>query len=46
MLLITNKKGVKVAKRTKGKTIEVLEYEVLTDGDNNPYVMVNKFNIK
>jgi hypothetical protein len=46
MLYITNKKGVKVAKRTKGKTIEVLEYEVLTDGDNNPYVMVNKFNIK
>lgn len=46
MLYITNKKGVKVAKRTKGKTIEVLEYEVLTDDDNNPYVMVNKFNIK
>lgn len=46
MLCITNKKGVKVAKRTKGKTIEVLEYEVLTDADNNPYVMVNKFNIK
>jgi hypothetical protein len=46
MLLITNKKGVKVAKRTKGKTIEVLEYEVLTDHEGNPYVMVNKFNIK
>lgn len=46
MLYITNKKGVKVAKRTKGKTIEVLEYEVLTDSDNNPYVMVNKFSIK
>ena len=35
-----------ISKRVKGKTIEVLEYEVLTDGDNNPYVMVNKFNIK
>lgn len=46
MLLITNKKGVKVAKRTKGKTIEVLEYEVLTDNEDKPYVMVNKFNIK
>ena len=46
MLYITNKNGVKVAKRTKGKTIEVLEYEVLTDNDNNPYVIVNKFNIK
>jgi hypothetical protein len=46
MLYITNKKGVKVAKRTKGKTIEVLEYEVLTDHEGKPYVMVNKFNIK
>lgn len=46
MLCITNKKGVKVAKRVKGKTIEVLEYEVLTDNEEKPYVMVNKFNIK
>lgn len=45
MLLITNKKGVKVAKRTKGKTIEVLEYEVLTGEDEKPYILVNKFNI-
>lgn len=46
MLLITNKKGVKVAKRVKGKTIEVLEYDVLTDNEDKPYVMVNKFTIK
>ena len=46
MLFITNKKGVKVAKRVKGKTIEVLEYDVLTDHEGKPYVMVNKFNIK
>lgn len=45
MLYVTNKKGVKVAKRTKGKTIEVLEYEVLTE-EMKPYVLVTKFNIK
>jgi hypothetical protein len=45
-LKVTNKKGVKVNKRVKGKTIEVLEYEVLENDDNKPYVLVKKFNIK
>jgi hypothetical protein len=44
-LKVTNKKGVKVNKRVKGKTIEVLEYEVLENGDNKPYVLVKKFNV-
>lgn len=45
-LRVANKKGVKVNKRVKGKTIEVLEYEVLENDDNKPYVLVKKFNIK
>ena len=45
-LKVTNKKGVKVNKRVKGKTVEVLEYEVLENEDNKPYVLVKKFNIK
>ena len=45
-LKVTNKKGVKVNKRVKGKTIEVLEYEVLENEENKPYVLVKKFNIK
>lgn len=45
-LKVTNKKGVKVNKRVKGKTIEVIEYEVLENEDNKPYVLVKKFNIK
>lgn len=45
-LKITNKKGVKVNKRVKGKTIEITDYDILTDSENRPYVMVNKFNIK
>lgn len=44
-LKVTNKKGVKVNKRVKGKTIEVLEYEVLENSDNKPYVLVKKFNV-
>ena len=44
-LKVTNKKGVKVNKRVKGKTIEVLEYEVLENEDNKPYVLVKKFNV-
>lgn len=44
-LKVTNKKGVKVNKRVKGKTIEVLEYEVLENDDNKPYVLVKKFNV-
>lgn len=45
-LKVTNKKGVKVNKRVKGKTIEVLEYEIIEDTDNKPYVLVKAFNIK
>ena len=45
-LKVTNKKGVKVNKRVKGKTIEILEYDVLENEDNKPYVLVKKFNIK
>ena len=44
-LKVTNKKGVKVNKRVKGKTIEVLEYEVLENSENKPYVLVRKFNV-
>jgi hypothetical protein len=44
-LKVTNKKGVKVNKRVKGKTIEVLEYEVISLEDIEPYILVNKFNI-
>lgn len=44
-LKVTNKKGVKVNKRPKGKTIEVLEYEVKTDELGNAFIIVNKFNI-
>jgi hypothetical protein len=43
-LKATNKKGVKVNKRVKGKTINVTDYEIAGD-ENNPYVLVNKFNI-
>lgn len=45
-LKVTNKKGVKVNKRVKGKTIEVLEYEVLEDNENKPYILVKKFDVK
>lgn len=45
-LKVTNKKGVKVNKRVKGKTIEVIEYEIIEDTDNKPYVLVQKFNVK
>lgn len=45
-LKVTNKKGVKVNKRVKGKTIEVLEYDILKDSENRPSVLVKKFNIK
>ena len=45
-LKVTNKKGVKVNKRVKGKTIEVLEYEVLENSESKPYVLVRKFNVK
>ena len=45
-LKMTNKKGVKVNKRVKGKTIEVLEYEIVVNEDNKPSVLVNKFNIR
>lgn len=44
-LKVTNKKGVKVNKRVKGKTIEVLEYEVLENSDSKPYILVRKFNV-
>ena len=44
-LKVTNKKGVKVNKRVKGKTIEVSEYEILEGTDEKPYVLVKKFNI-
>lgn len=44
-LKVTNKKGVKVNKRVKGKTIEVLEYTVSEDNDGNPFIIVDKFNI-
>lgn len=45
-LRVTNKKGVKVNKRPKGKTIEVLEYEVKTYENGEAYILVNKFNIR
>ena len=44
-LKITNKKGVKVNKRPKGKTIEVSEYEIRTYENGDPYILVTKFNI-
>lgn len=44
-LLVTDKKGNRKAKRVKGKTIEVLEYEVNEGADGKPFVLVNKFNI-
>jgi hypothetical protein len=44
-LLVADKKGNKKAKRVKGKTIEVLEYEVNEGADGKPFVLVNKFNI-
>ena len=44
-LKVTNKKGVKVNKRPKGKTIEVIDYEIKTNECGNPYILVNKFNI-
>ena len=44
-LKVTNKKGVKVNKRVKGKTIEVSEYDILEGEDQKPYVLVKKFNI-
>ena len=44
-LKMTNKKGVKVNKRVKGKTIEVLEYEIVVNDENKPSLLVNKFNI-
>jgi hypothetical protein len=44
-LKVTNKKGVKVNKRVKGKTIEVHEYEVISPEDGEPFILVNKFNI-
>jgi hypothetical protein len=44
-LKVTNKKGTKVNKRVKGKTINVTDYEIAGD-ENNPYILVNKFNIK
>ena len=44
-LKVTNKKGVKVNKRVKGKTIEVIEYDVLENEDSKPYVLVKKFNV-
>lgn len=44
-LKVTNKKGVKVNKRVKGKTIEVLEYTLSEDNNGNPFIIVDKFNI-
>lgn len=44
-LKVTNKKGVKVNKRPKGKTIEVSEYEIQTYENGEPYILVTKFNI-
>ena len=44
-LKVTNKKGIKVNKRVKGKTIEVLDYEIVTNEYNEPSVLVNKFNV-
>lgn len=44
-LKVTNKKGVKVNKRVKGKTIEVSEYEII-ETNGNPSVLVKKFDIK
>lgn len=44
-LKITNKKGEKVNKRVKGKTITVSEYEIHTNDFGKPYLLVNKFNI-
>lgn len=44
-LLVTDKKGNRKAKRVKGKTIEVLEYEINEGADGKPFVLVNKFNI-
>lgn len=43
-LKVTNKKGIKINKRVKGKTIEVVDYDVI-DGSNGQYILVNKFNI-
>lgn len=44
-LKVTNKKGVKVNKRVKGKTIEVLEYTISEDNDGKPFIIVDRFNI-
>lgn len=44
-LKVTNKKGVKVNKRVKGKTISVSEYEIHTNDFGKPYLLVNKFDI-
>lgn len=44
-LKITNKKGEKVNKRVKGKTITVSEYEIHTNDFGKPYLLVNKFDI-
>ena len=43
-LKVADKKGNMKNKRTKGKKIEVLEYEVLYDA-KKPYVLVSKFNL-
>lgn len=44
-LKVTNKKGEKVNKRVKGKTITVSEYEIHTNDFGKPYLLVNKFDI-
>lgn len=45
-LKVTNKKGERVNKRVKGKTIKVSDYELITDNnDEEMYVLVNKFTI-
>ena len=45
-LKMTNKKGIKVNNRVKGKIIEVLEYEIVVNDENKPSLLVNKFNIR
>lgn len=44
-LIVTDKKGNRKNKRVKGKTINVLEYEIMTDENDRPFVLVNKFSI-
>ena len=44
-LIVTDKKGNRKNKRVKGKTINVTEYEIMTDENDRPFVLVNKFNI-